>query len=196
MKSRRGSARGKVSFNKDITRRRDGADVVDSMVEAWTRQHPGLDGLARGLVYRVLYINERFVTAQAMRLRRHGLTLGSYGVLAALRRIGAPYALTPGALVKALALSSGGTSNLCVGLERRGLITRTRAVHDGRGVVVQLTAKGKSVVDAAAAEEAKAEAGLAAALPPKPRRALADLLRTVLLHLDAAPRHAKAKAKG
>jgi DNA-binding MarR family transcriptional regulator len=157
------------------------------MVEAWTRQHPTLDGLARGLVYRVLYINERYLTAQAKRLRRFHLTLGSYGVLAALRRIGPPYALTPSALVRALALSSGGISNLLVGVERRGLVTRMRAAHDGRGVVVKLTAKGKVVVDAATAEEAKAETALAAALPPKARRALSELLRAMLLYIDAAP---------
>ncbi|MDX2144863.1 MAG: MarR family transcriptional regulator [Rhodospirillaceae bacterium] len=194
MKSRRRPARGKVSSNKDISKKAAPGDLVDSMVEAWTRQHPALDGLARGLVYRVLYINERFVAAQAKRLRRFHLTLGSYGVLAALRRIGPPFALTPSALVRALALSSGGISNLLVGMERRGLITRTRAAHDGRGVVVKLTAKGKTIVDAAAAEEAKAEVALARALPPKQRKALSDLLRTVLLFIDAAPRRGKLHA--
>jgi DNA-binding MarR family transcriptional regulator len=164
------------------------------MVEAWTRQHPTLDGLARGLVYRVLYINERYLAAQAKRLRRRGLTLGSYGVLAALRRVGPPFALTPSALVRALALSSGGISNLLVRIERRGLVTRTRAAHDGRGVVVKLTAKGKTIVDAAAAEEAKAEVALAHALPPKPRATLSTLLRAVLLHLDASPRRGKSHA--
>ena len=54
----------------------------------------------------------------------HGLTGGDFVVLAALRRSGKPYQLTPTALTRSMMVSSGGTTKRLDRLEARGLIRR------------------------------------------------------------------------
>jgi DNA-binding MarR family transcriptional regulator len=156
------------------------ADPVDDLVAAWDRQDGNADLAAKAIVYRLVYANERYLAAQAARLKRHGLSLASYGVLAVLRRAGPPFAMTPSELVRTLALSSGGVSNVLARMQRRGLITRRPDPRDGRGVRVQLTARGRALADAATHAEATAERAAVAGLSASQRRTLDGLLRRLL----------------
>lgn len=156
------------------------ADLVDALIAAWRRQAPRADLAAKAIVYRLIYANERYSAAQVARLKRHGLSLASYGVLAVLRRAGSPFAMTPGELVSTLALSSGGVSNVLARMQRRGLITRRPDPRDGRGVRVRLTARGRALADRATRDEAAAEHAVVAGLTEAQQRTLDALLRRVL----------------
>ena len=73
------------------------------------------------------------------------LTTGDYGVLAALRRAGAPYELKPSKLYSRLERSSGGMTKILKRLDEQGLVTRSPDPEDGRGSLVALTPRGVDV---------------------------------------------------
>jgi DNA-binding MarR family transcriptional regulator len=68
-------------------------------------------------------------------------------VLAALRRAGAPYRLSPSSLYSRLERSSGGMTKILKRLEEQGFVTRSPDPEDGRGSLVALTPKGVEVQD-------------------------------------------------
>ena len=69
----------------------------------------------------------------------HGLEPWEFDVLAALRREGAPYALSPGRLLQVTLVTSGTMTNRIDRLEAKGLVERVPDPNDGRGVQVVLT---------------------------------------------------------
>ena len=107
-------------------------------------------------------------------------------MLAALRRAGPPYELSPGQLVRETLVGSGTMTNRLDRLEARGLVRRRPDPDDGRGVRVRLSARGRARVDAAVADLLDRERDLLADLPSRDRDRLARLLRTVLLRYERA----------
>jgi DNA-binding MarR family transcriptional regulator len=101
-------------------------------------------------------------------------------VLAALRRAGEPYELSPGRLLRETLVTSGTMTNRVDRLTARGLVERLPDPHDRRGVLVRLTVEGKAAVDGAFEALLAAEADLLAELPDEQRTQLAGLLRSLL----------------
>src|SRR5690606_7234824 len=93
-----------------------------------------------------------------------GISDGEYGVLATLRRAGAPFALTPTELARHRMMTSGGMTAAIDRLERKGLATRTPNPADRRGSLVRLTDDGRRVIDKAMALHVEVEHRLVAAL--------------------------------
>ena len=106
-------------------------------------------------------------------------------MLAALRRAGAPYQLSPKALLQQTLVSSGTMTNRIDRLVARGLVERRTDPNDGRGILVQMTAQGLTRVDAAITRLVDAEAELLASLSPADQERLAALLRKLSLGFDA-----------
>lgn len=159
-------------------------DLVDSLVDQWAAEMPRYNAGAKSLVYRIVYLNERYMAHMQSRLRKQGLTLGSYGVLACLRRMGEPYAMTPTNLFKVLSLSSGGVSNLLEQMEKARLIKRTPNPLERGGDLVKLTNRGKVIADEATAMEAQAEEEFIADVSDAELATLNDTLRRVLIQMD------------
>lgn len=159
-------------------------DLVDTLVDQWAEEMPRFNSGAKSLVYRLVYLNERYMAAMQSRLRKQGLTVGSYGVLACLRRSGEPYAMSPTAIFKALSLSSGGVSNLLEKMEKDRLVKRSADPNDRRGVLVKLTTRGQVIADEAAAFESEAEEAFIADISDAELGTLNTLLRRTLLQLD------------
>ena len=88
-----------------------------------------------------------------------------FDVLAALRRAGPPYRLTPGQLVRETMVTSGTMTNRVDRLSQRGLVVRDDHPDDRRGVLVTLTAAGRESADAAMSQLLIAEHALLANLP-------------------------------
>lgn len=153
------------------------ADVIDAMLAAWRRQLPALDPSPLGVVGRVIVLAQHLERSVSAALARHGLSLGEFDILATLRRQGPQGRLTPGQLRQSVMLSSGGMTARLDKLERAGWIQRQADPNDRRGVVVELTAAGRKLIEAAARtrfEEAQQS------LPPlseAERRVLEKLLR-------------------
>src|SRR5204862_2116827 len=106
-------------------------------------------------------------------------SLGQFDILATLRRQ-PDGRLTPTQLMQSVVLSSGGMTNRLDRLQDAGWIRRKDDPEDRRGVVIELTAKGRTLIDAAT-ETRFAQA--AESMPPlggRETRQLAELLRTWL----------------
>ena len=83
------------------------------------------------------------------RERNRTLNRGEVGVLSALRTVGPPHRLSPTQLFKGLMLSSAGMTSRLDRLEARDLVVRRADPADRRGILVELTPKGKELVEAA-----------------------------------------------
>jgi DNA-binding MarR family transcriptional regulator len=160
-------------------------DAVDRFIAQWRRERPDLplDAMATvGRLGRVSALGETVIEAN---LRRHGLRIGEFDVLAALRRLGAPHVAPPSVLTRMLMLSPAAMTNRLDRLEAAGLVERRPAPGDRRSVHVALTDAGLARVDAAATDHVALEEDLLSALTAPQRRALDDALRALLAALEA-----------
>jgi DNA-binding MarR family transcriptional regulator len=80
-------------------------------------------------------------------------------------------------------LTSGAMTNRIDRLEAAGLVARRADPNDRRGTQVRLTAKGKSLIDAAASKHVANEERLLSGLTIREQQQLTDLLRKLLLTL-------------
>ena len=160
-------------------------DEVDDLVAAWQAERPDLDIGPLQVLSRVSRLARHLDRARRSAFAGHGLEPWEFDVLAALRREGPPYELSPGALLRTTLVTSGTMTNRVNRLEEAGLVRRRPDPHDKRGVLVTLTAAGQTRVDAALASLLEAEQALLAGLPEDSRRALAGQLRVLLAPLDA-----------
>jgi DNA-binding MarR family transcriptional regulator len=162
-------------------------DAVDLILEQWTRERPDLDCSPMGIIGRITQLQREVHLAQRATFARHGLDAPSFDVLAALRRAGTPYQLTPTALMRTALVTSGAITQRLDRLEERGLITRTRSDADGRAVVVTLTRAGRDALDAALPDHLETERGLLEGLTAAELEQLAGLLRRFLVTLGRVP---------
>jgi DNA-binding MarR family transcriptional regulator len=155
-------------------------DFVDELAVSWRREFPGLDTstlppLVR--LARLMILGEGFQRAV---LAPFELTAGDYAVLAALRRTGRPYALSPSQLYGRLERSSGGMTKILKKLEELGLVRRSPDPEDGRGSRVALTRAGLEMHDRVFGAFLSASQDLLGPLPDARRREVDRALRTLV----------------
>ena len=157
-------------------------DAVDRIVGQWRRERPDLaDELwPMGLIGRVQRLNRVLERELKAFYAERDLELWEADVLLTLRRAGAPYALTPGALLKAAMVTSGAMTNRIDRLEAKGLVERSPGPDDRRSVRVQLTPRALELIDDFFADHLTNEARLFSALTAMERGRLAELLRAAL----------------
>ena len=152
-------------------------DEVDQLVAAWRRERPDLDTEPMQVCSRISRLAQLLDAARARAYSAQVLQVWEFDVLAALRRAGAPYELSPGRLLRETLVTSGTMTNRVDRLERRGRVRRSPAPSDRRGVLVRLTAAGRTAVDAALADLLAHEHVLLQPLSPTECEHLAGLLR-------------------
>jgi DNA-binding MarR family transcriptional regulator len=158
-------------------------DHVQHVLEQWRREAPELDRSPMGVVGRISRLAQLLQAELEPIFAAHGLNGGEFDVLAALRRAGRPYRLTPTELSKALMVTSGGMTKRLAALEGRELIRREPDPNDGRSTTVSLTREGKRRVDAILPEHVANEQRLLSELSNKERADLAGLLETLAVSL-------------
>jgi DNA-binding MarR family transcriptional regulator len=166
------------------------ADHIDRLRAQWAKELPDLDTWGMEVLGRARRIVLQSRPPIEAVFARHGLDAGEFDVLSTLRRSGPPWALRPTELYRSLMISSGGLTDRLNRLTKAGMITRPPSPGDGRSLLVQLTEKGRTTVEAAFREDMAVEARLLAALDDADRTALADLLRKLALGMEAAPEDA------
>jgi DNA-binding MarR family transcriptional regulator len=159
-------------------------DAIDRILEQWKRERPDLDVAATGVFGRISRIAALVEQSMDRVFEPHALTGADFVVLAALRRCGKPYRLTPTALSRSMMVSSGGTTKRLDRLEARGLIRRDRDPADRRGTLVTLTDVGLATIDIVETKNVQNEKRLLAPLTRTQRNTLAQLLRELLLALE------------
>ena len=150
------------------------------IVEEWRRERPDLDPSAKEVTGRIVRLASLFQQAYSDTFVPLGLNDGDYGVLAPLRRAGAPHELTPTELAKHRMMTSGGMTAALDRLERKGFVVRVPNPADRRGSLVRLTAAGHDVMEQAMTRHARTEQRLVAGLDDDERAQLSVLLRKLL----------------
>ena len=118
----------------------------------------------------------------------YGLQRGEFDVLAALRRSGAPYELTPSRLFEITMSSSGGMTARLDRLEKMGHIERGPNPDDRRGVLVRLTPSAVRLIETVTPAHLANEARLTACLSAAELATLSDLLKKLLRHAEETAR--------
>lgn len=157
-------------------------DAVDRILGQWRRERPEVaDELwPMGLVGRIQRLDRVLERELKAFYAQRDLELWEADVLLTLRRAGEPYALTPGALLKASMITSGAMTNRIDRLEAKGLVQRSPGTDDRRSVRVQLTPRAHELIDGFFADHIANEARLFAGLTAGEREQLTTLLRTTL----------------
>jgi DNA-binding MarR family transcriptional regulator len=176
-------------------------DEVDRIVEEWNRERPDLDVSPTHTLQRITRLALLQAVSFAGVFAAYGISFGEYLVLAALRRAGPPYRMNPTTLFNSVILSSGAMTNRLDRLEAMGLVERRPDPTDRRGRLVQLTDRGRELVDTAVVDHLENEQRLLSALDAEEREQLAGLLRKLLLsppfrQLDPAPSWPDAEPAG
>jgi DNA-binding MarR family transcriptional regulator len=156
------------------------ADEVDRITAAWQRERPDLDVSPLQVLSRVTRLARHLDLARRQAFATHALETWEFDVLAALRRAGSPYSLSPGQLGTETLVTSGTMTNRIDRLEGRGLVRREPDPADRRGVRVVLTDTGRQTVDDALFDLVAREHDLLATLPDESQAELALLLRTLV----------------
>lgn len=159
-------------------------DEVDHILSDWSRVRPDLDLAPLAVFSRLTRIAKHLDRARATAFERSGLSSWEFDVLAVLRRGGAPFRQSPKVLVQQTLVSSGTMTNRIDRMEQRGLVRRLTDPNDGRGVLVEMTQQGQTLVDAAMTRLSDAEEQLLGGVPRAERERLATLLRKLALSVE------------
>lgn len=159
------------------------SDYVDGITAQWGRERPDLDVWPMDIIGRIRRLASLLNKRNEEVWARFGLHGGLFDVLAALRRAGPPYRLSPTELYNSLLMSSGAMTHRLARLTTEGLIVRVPDTHDGRSLLVELTEKGHEAINLSV--EAFLEAGYEtlSGLEDEDRNDLTALLRKLLLGL-------------
>jgi DNA-binding MarR family transcriptional regulator len=164
------------------------SDAVDAVTAQWRRERPDVDVWPMEVVGRVSRLSRLLERELRGPFAEHGLESFEFDVLATLRRSGAPYELTAGALLKAAMVTSGAITNRIDKLEAKGLVQRVRDSGDRRTVRIRLSERGLELIDELLVVHVANEVRLLSGLAPADRDHLIVLLRGLLESLgDTAP---------
>jgi DNA-binding MarR family transcriptional regulator len=159
-------------------------DAIDGVVSATAEIWPQADTLAHGAVARVSRVLSFIHTDLEAVAADFGISLAALEALAALRLAPPPHRLPQRALGELLMRTSGTLSVRLARLEQAGLISREPDPDDARGVIVQLTTRGRDLIDAAIAARLETESTLLSPLSAHEQEQLSGLLRKVLVSLE------------
>jgi DNA-binding MarR family transcriptional regulator len=162
-------------------------DHVDRIVEQWARQRPDVDVAANALLARLLRATRFLEFTMSEVFARFEIGRAEFDVLASLRRAGPPFALSPSRLSEGLLLSTAAMTNRVDRLERLGNVRRRPDDRDRRIILVELTERGRELIDEVFPALVDEQERFLGSLSPKDRRMLDSLLRSLLLELESAP---------
>ncbi len=162
-------------------------DEVDRILQAWARETPDLDVSPLRVLSRVSRLARHLDFERRDAFAIHSLDTWEFDVLAALRREGPPYELSPGQLIQQTLSTSGTMTNRIDRLAARGLVERLPDPRDRRGVRVRLLTPGRELVEAALADLLEREQHILDGLSLGEREQIAALLRRLVQPFEADP---------
>lgn len=160
-------------------------DAVDAILQQWAKERPDLDASPMGPIGRLKRCEALLAQSLEANFAQFGLCMWEFDMLAALRRAGEPYRLSPTALFSTLMVTSGTMTHRLKSLEASGLIERVSNAQDARSLLVQLSPKGLALINRAVDVHVEKERALLSALPPEALAQLNAHLSSLLLALEA-----------
>lgn len=118
-------------------------DLIKYSQENWSQKN--ID--AGSTAVRLIRAGDVMLASRRRFMEQFDLTPAEFDTLCTLRKMGAPYKLTPSELCRANLLSSGGLTKIINQLEERGLLSRDTHETDKRSRVIGLTAAGKKLIE-------------------------------------------------
>ena len=161
-------------------------DHIDRFLDSIRERLPMLDPEVEGIVDRIGGLDRRFKRAMDETLGEFNLDYAEYKLLGLLSREGEVYRSSPGRLARLMELSSGAMTNRLDRLEEAALVRRLPDPEDRRGVLVELTPKGRKAYDDAVGAQGRKEALVAAALGDEEKEQLNALLRRIMIEFERA----------
>ena len=158
-------------------------DHIDENLQGWARVRPDLNLSAWELTLRIGRIASH-VQYQERLYEPFGVNRGGTLTLFALRR-SPNHKLSPTQLGEATMATSATITARLDKLQEQGLVTRRHDQKDRRGIIVQLTPKGREVADRLVEAVVERRTHQMAMLSPKEKADLNLLLRKVLEHFEA-----------
>lgn len=155
-------------------------DHVDKILAQWNAERSDLDVWAMGPLGRLARIHHSNSRQTAATFAKFGINSAGFDLLATLRRSGPPFAMTPGALLKSMMITSGTMTNRIDQLSKAGLVERRPGQDDARQVFVHLTPAGFDLIEQAVEAHVQTQSSLLAALSPHEVQQLDDLARKLL----------------
>jgi DNA-binding MarR family transcriptional regulator len=159
-------------------------DAVTAIVNRWIQILPHIDPSPLLVIGRLF----RLAALIDARLRppfdEAGLSNGDFDLLAALRRQQPRHELRAGELADAMMVTTGATSKRIDRLEAQQLVTRRKCSVDGRSRLIELTDRGRIMVDQLMAIHLDNEASILCALGVENAAKLAELLGDLLSTLE------------
>ena len=159
-------------------------DRIDEIREQWAREQGDLDTWPVEVVGRVGRAARYLDSGMEELFKQYGLSRASWDVLTALRRAGSPFRLSPTELYRAVLRSSGAMTRRIDYLEHAGLVTRVADPEDRRGVLVELTSEGQTLVEDLAEAHLDNERRLIGSLTREEQETLATLLKKLLIDFE------------
>ena len=158
--------------------------TVAEIVAQWRSERPDLDASPILVIGQIARLTQLFEPHLRTPFVEAGLGNGDFDVLAALRRAGAPYTLTPGQLSTSLLVTTGAITKRIDRLEARGLAQRAVSPADSRGRLITLSPAGVALADELIAVHLANEARLLSGLNAAERDQLATLLARIAETLE------------
>jgi DNA-binding MarR family transcriptional regulator len=149
---------------------------TDEVVRAWQREHPTLDASSLLLVLRLDGLARSLEPFLRDVLESLELAPSEHRVLLALAPASRAERETPTRLAQRLGHTTGGMTKILRRLEKRGLVARSNDPDDGRGLRIELTARGDATLGRALRALALAAGHRLASLPPSARDEIAEAL--------------------
>jgi len=159
--------------------------LLDETMTDWRRERPDLEFDVMGTFLRLALLMNVGLKVLEDAVAAHGLTLGEFDVLAALRRTGRGASLTPSTLARVAMVSPAGMTNRLDRLERAGFVDRRPDPDDRRGSLVALTKEGTKIADRAVGDLVAAERALVADVSDAERARLDRTLDKLIAGFDA-----------
>lgn len=158
----------------------DLTEMLRDTMTSWSRERPDLDLAPMGTFLRLAALMNVAIRTIDETFTPHGITIGEFDVLAALRRGGDGNTMTPTALARVAMVSPGGMTNRLDRLAAARLVERRPDPADRRGSLVELTAAGRETADRAVEDLVAAEAVLLRGLGETERARFDRLLDKVV----------------
>ncbi|WP_269618541.1 MarR family winged helix-turn-helix transcriptional regulator [Zhongshania sp. BJYM1] len=158
----------------------DKRTTVDELRRQQLDNWPEMYEAAEPTVLRILRASDVFMKQTTAELQNYKLSRAEFDALATLRRQSSPHRITPTELCKALLISSGGLTKLLHRLESAKLISRPASPEDGRSLLVQLSSKGKELIETLVAPMGQLHANRMRNLSANERAHLDRLLKKMM----------------
>ena len=160
-------------------------DSVNLILAQWQRERPDLDPAPMrlfGLLARAQLLTTPYFNSI---LAEWDISRGTFDVMAALRRAGPPYSLTPKQLSESLMLSGAGMTSRLDRLEALHLIARLPEPSDRRSLKIQLTQRGVRLIDEIIPRIIESQWRVASALGMEKTTSLTEILGALTDTLSA-----------